>query len=65
MINATRKLTAVAKLWPAERVSNGWISDGISQPNGPQDLLGNTMKDDELTTLSQDPLGRCQTFLKL
>ena len=25
-------------LWPAERVSRGWISEGYSHANGPHDL---------------------------
>ena len=31
------KLTETVIAWPVERVSSGWISDGTSQPSGPQD----------------------------
>ena len=38
------KLTVTLMPWPAERVSRGWISEGISQPRGPQDQAKAAMK---------------------
>ena len=36
--NEKSRLTSVQMLWPAERVSRGWISEGYSHANGPHDL---------------------------
>ncbi len=37
--------------WPAERVSSGWISDGISQPSGPQ-LHANDEMNTQMSTMT-------------
>lgn len=40
----THRLTQTLMPWPAERVSSGWISEGMSQPSGPQDQAKAAMK---------------------
>ena len=38
MTNEKVRLTIVARLWPAERVSRGCTSEGYSHARGPHDL---------------------------
>lgn len=39
---------------PAERVSRGWISDGMSQPSGPQDQAKLEMKMQMMTMTTME-----------